>query len=228
VPSSAAVAAAASSSSEGSASGQSHAAAGSSSAGATLQVGSLTVSQEQLLQSGIDPAFLAALPVDMMEEIIRSQIRSLNVPSQDASNSLIDPDFLAALPLEIQAEMLENERRQLAAAQPADASHAADMDNASFLATLTPEMRHEVLLTSDATFLRPCRLRLLRRLRCFVIMLRSSCTVESHAGMQPQSRISIVRSSEAWAQHTPPTEMRRKSSLQARSMHCSGSCMSRN
>jgi hypothetical protein len=36
---------------------------------------------------------------------------------------------------------------------PADPSHAEEMDNASFIAPLAPELREEILLTADESFL---------------------------------------------------------------------------
>lgn len=43
--------------------------------------------------------------------------------------------------------------REAPAAAPADPSRAADMDNASFVATLPPELRREVLLSADEALL---------------------------------------------------------------------------
>lgn len=43
--------------------------------------------------------------------------------------------------------------REAPAAAPADPSRATDMDNASFVATLPPELRREILLSADETVL---------------------------------------------------------------------------
>lgn len=43
--------------------------------------------------------------------------------------------------------------REAPAAPPADPSRATDMDNASFVATLPPELRREVLLSADEALL---------------------------------------------------------------------------
>lgn len=48
--------------------------------------------------------------------------------------------FLAALPLELQREVLEQQRRATSTARP------ADIDPASLLASLPPELRSEILL----------------------------------------------------------------------------------
>jgi hypothetical protein len=69
----------------------------------------------------------------------------------------IDPEFLAALPPDIQADVLRQHQRArataaaaaaaAAAANSADASTggvAGEMDNGSFIATLSAELREEV------------------------------------------------------------------------------------
>lgn len=43
--------------------------------------------------------------------------------------------------------------REAPSAAPADPSRAAEMDNASFVATLPPELRREVLLSADDALL---------------------------------------------------------------------------
>lgn len=70
----------------------------------------------------------------------------------------LDPEALAALPTEMRREVLEQEARnrrmrEAPAAAPADPSRAAEMDNASFVATLPPELRQEVLLSADENLL---------------------------------------------------------------------------
>eukprot|EP00743_Colponemidia_sp_Colp-15_P003757 GILK01004053.1.p1 GENE.GILK01004053.1~~GILK01004053.1.p1 ORF type:complete len:1970 (+),score=455.64 GILK01004053.1:306-6215(+) len=75
----------------------------------------------------------------------------------------ISQEFLDALPPDIRAEVLAQERllngRNASAAAAASSSspsvsaHAQDMDNASFIATLSPELREEVLMTSSDEFL---------------------------------------------------------------------------
>jgi hypothetical protein len=72
------------------------------------------------------------------------------------STTTLNPDFLAALPADILGEVLtqerlEQERRSREA--PADTSHAQEMDNASFIATLPQDLREEILLTSDESFI---------------------------------------------------------------------------
>ena len=75
------------------------------------------------------------------------------------SESGLDPEALAALPEEMRREVIEQEQverrqREEANAEPAaDPANAEEMDNASFLASLTPELRQEILLTADDSFI---------------------------------------------------------------------------
>lgn len=127
--------------------------------------------------TGIDPAFIAALPDDMRAEILNQyyeQIHTNSVgqagASQSAAATTVNQDFLVALPPALRAEVLELEaefqsRQQTAsgnnggsASRPNDDSGAgpggaAEMDNATFLATLAPELREEILLTSGEAFI---------------------------------------------------------------------------
>lgn len=126
---------------------------------------------------GIDPEVFDSLPPDMQAEII-AQSAPANAPSSaggsvaatvgsesfsqmdlDMANSSFDRETLEALPADIRAEVLANERREreavaAAAAEPAaDISRAQEMDNASFVASLAPELREEILVTCDDAFL---------------------------------------------------------------------------
>eukprot|EP01119_Soliformovum_irregulare_P013378 TRINITY_DN3548_c0_g1_i1.p1 TRINITY_DN3548_c0_g1~~TRINITY_DN3548_c0_g1_i1.p1 ORF type:complete len:946 (+),score=374.07 TRINITY_DN3548_c0_g1_i1:113-2950(+) len=105
----------------------------------------------------IDPAFLEALPAELRDEILASQIGGTNANSAEISNSTLNPDFLAALPPDIAAEVLQNERqeqeRRDREREAADPSHAEEMDNASFIATLPPDLREEILMTADEQLL---------------------------------------------------------------------------
>lgn len=63
---------------------------------------------------------------------------------------------LSALPPEMQQEILEQERRRQESQrreQPADVRNAEEMDNASFIASLTTDLREEILTTADEAFL---------------------------------------------------------------------------
>lgn len=136
--------------------------------------------------TGIDPAFLAALPDTMRAEILNQyywQIRSSGGGDASASSApsttTVNQDFLIALPPALRAEVLELEaefesRHQSGpnaggdnAGVAATGSNedgaggegsgagvaAADMDNATFLATLPPDIREEILLTYADSFI---------------------------------------------------------------------------
>lgn len=147
---------------------------------------------------GIDAEYLDALPEEMREEVLMSQVAERRqeqraqqqahqrqqtqaqtqaqpqAPSQQARNSNtsgasgdqptdINEEFLAALPPEIRAELLaqeaqerrrrereENRRRN----QGPVAAQAEEMDPASFLASLDPNLRAAVLMDTDEDTLR--------------------------------------------------------------------------
>ena len=102
----------------------------------------------------IDPEVFASLPLEMQQEIVQQAEES-----QQISESGLDPEALAALPEELRREIIEQEQqeqrlREQHAAQPAaDPANAEDMDNASFLASLAPDLRQEILLTADDAFI---------------------------------------------------------------------------
>ncbi|RHY47231.1 hypothetical protein DYB38_002462 [Aphanomyces astaci] len=112
---------------------------------------------------GMDPEVFHSLPPDMQAEVIAANPRpSTAAPSSPvvvvdgaSFQSSYDQDTLDALPADIRDEILANERREweLATAPPPDISLAQDMDNASFVASLAPELREEILVTSDDAFL---------------------------------------------------------------------------
>ncbi|EME29644.1 ubiquitin-protein ligase E3, partial [Galdieria sulphuraria] len=120
--------------------------------------------------TGIDPTFLAALPEDERAEILASHIAQLatrNTASEaqtmDENVSSLNEEFLAALPPEIRREVVEQEaeyrrrrerEQELGAESSAEGNYnGSDLDNASFLATLSPALREDILATADETFL---------------------------------------------------------------------------
>jgi hypothetical protein len=106
----------------------------------------------------VDPEVFASLPLEMQEEVIAQHNTTNEVAAQIPGSSL-DPEALAALPEDLRREIIEEEQhqqrlREREAAQPAaDPANAEEMDPASFLASLTPELRQDILLTADDTFL---------------------------------------------------------------------------
>ncbi|EEY54396.1 HECT E3 ubiquitin ligase, putative [Phytophthora infestans T30-4] len=127
---------------------------------------------------GMDAEVFASLPPDMQAEIVAQNApavaestsarsdtatagggggsESMSQMDLDMANSSFDRETLEALPPDIRAEVLENERREreaAARAETADTSRAQEMDNASFVASLAPELREEILVTCDDAFL---------------------------------------------------------------------------
>ena len=116
---------------------------------------------------GIDLAYLDALPEDIREEVLMSQLavqRSQAAASGEEPTD-ISREFLEALPADIREELLQQEaqdrrrrermeaqRRQQATGGPA-AARAEEMDPASFLASLEPQLRQHVLMEQDEEML---------------------------------------------------------------------------
>ncbi|KAI9690812.1 MAG: hypothetical protein M1822_008431 [Bathelium mastoideum] len=111
---------------------------------------------------GIDVDYLEALPEELREEVLQSQVieqRARNAESGQPPTEF-DQDFLQALPPDIREEVLrqeamerrryerETERAQQAAAADEPAG-AEEMDAANFLASLDPGFRQIVLMEQD-------------------------------------------------------------------------------
>jgi E3 ubiquitin-protein ligase HUWE1 len=118
-----------------------------------------------ITDTGIDPTFLEALPDDMREEVVNQHIRDQQAARMERpSDSQISAEFLDALPPEIRAEILHQERieqarrraEETAATATAGAgagSAPVDMDPASFIASLDPQLRQDVLMDQDEGFI---------------------------------------------------------------------------
>ncbi|KAF8135467.1 hypothetical protein EV363DRAFT_1395968 [Boletus edulis] len=106
---------------------------------------------------GMDPTFLEALPDDIREEVINQHVRDQRAARVERpADSQISPEFLDALPPEIRAELIQQERlEQTRQTRPTTTNDnaapgaAADIDPASFIASLDPHLRQVVLLDSD-------------------------------------------------------------------------------
>jgi E3 ubiquitin-protein ligase HUWE1 len=127
---------------------------------------------------GIDLEYLEALPEDIREEVLMSQIQEARIqqrqrnaqqaaqarPDEAAGDAEqptdIDPDFLSALPPEMREELLQQEaqerrrRDREEARRRAGGSTAAprpgdDLDTADFLASLDPALRQAILIDQD-------------------------------------------------------------------------------
>ncbi|KAG4300575.1 hypothetical protein PCK1_003004 [Pneumocystis canis] len=113
----------------------------------------------------IDPTFLEALPEDMREDVLTQHIRDQRVAALTNQSSEISPEFLNALPEEIREELLQQEaadRRRREREQntylsrnntDAAATGPVEIDSVTFLATLDPYLRRQVLLDQDDEFL---------------------------------------------------------------------------
>jgi E3 ubiquitin-protein ligase HUWE1 len=112
----------------------------------------------------IDADFLRELPEDIREEVITSEVadRRSQAAAAGAEPSEIDQEFLDALPSEIRDEIIQQERqdrrrrereeqRRQAALNggPAPAAAAQEMDAASILATLPPDLRRQVIMEQN-------------------------------------------------------------------------------
>ncbi|KIY50356.1 hypothetical protein FISHEDRAFT_64973 [Fistulina hepatica ATCC 64428] len=115
---------------------------------------------------GIDPTFLEALPDDMREEVLNQYVRDQrDAQVERPADSNISPEFLEALPAEIRAEIIQQEREERAQverarqrvehARPTAGGNAmpVDMDNATFIASLDPNLRQAVLMDQDDGFI---------------------------------------------------------------------------
>ena len=116
---------------------------------------------------GIDLAYLDALPEDIREEVLMSQLAIQRSQAQAAGEEPTDisREFLEALPADIREELLQQEaqdrrrrereeaRRRTQAAGGGPARGAEDMDPASFLASLDPTLRQHVLMDQDEEML---------------------------------------------------------------------------
>lgn len=125
-----------------------------------------------ITDSGIDPTFLEALPEDMREEVLNQHFRERRAAEAAAravagggsstrqESSSIAPEFLEALPPEIRAEVIQQEavenqrrRREEQRGEDTGARGPSDIDPASFLASLNPDLRGAVLMEQDQSFL---------------------------------------------------------------------------
>ena len=96
----------------------------------------------------IDPEVFNSLPPELQQELVLQH----QVDTQISESGLdgLDPDVLAALPEEMRREVIEQEQqqqrlRELQASQAADPANAEEYleTNASFLASLSPDLREE-------------------------------------------------------------------------------------
>ena len=111
-----------------------------------------------ITNTGIDPTFLEALPDDMREEVLNQHFREQrSARVEQPAESQISPEFLEALPPELRAEILQQERLERSRRERETTNVASsgpvDMDAATFIASLDPNLRQVVLLEQDDGFL---------------------------------------------------------------------------
>jgi len=111
-----------------------------------------------ITDTGIDPTFLEALPDDMREEVLNQHVRDQQAARVERPpDSQISSEFLDALPPEIRAEIIQQEAMERARRRTEETTRptraAADIDPASFIASLDPSLRQAVLLEQDEGFI---------------------------------------------------------------------------
>ncbi|KAI0373495.1 hypothetical protein BV20DRAFT_1119067 [Pilatotrama ljubarskyi] len=113
-----------------------------------------------ITDTGIDPTFLEALPDDMREEVLNQHVRDQRAAQVERpADSQISAEFLDALPPDIRAEIIQQEaveraqRVRAGQAAPPAAGAAVDIDPATFIASLDPQLRQVVLMDSDDVFI---------------------------------------------------------------------------
>ncbi|KAL1945966.1 hypothetical protein VTO73DRAFT_1968 [Trametes versicolor] len=113
-----------------------------------------------ITDTGIDPTFLEALPDDMREEVLNQHVRDRRAAQVERpADSQISAEFLEALPPDIRAEIIQQEaveraqRVRAEQAMPQPAGAGVDIDPATFIASLDPQLRQVVLMDSDDVFI---------------------------------------------------------------------------
>lgn len=117
---------------------------------------------------GIDLEYLDALPEELREEVLMSQVALQRSEAAAAGQEPTDisREFLEALPPDIREELLQQEaqdrrrrerdearRRAAETGTGPPAARAEEMDTASFLASLDPNLRQAVLMEQDEEML---------------------------------------------------------------------------
>ena len=117
---------------------------------------------------GIDLEYLDALPEELREEVLMSQVALQRSEAAAAGQEPTDisREFLEALPPDIREELLQQEaqdrrrrereetrRRAAESGTGPPTARAEDMDTASFLASLDPNLRQAVLMEQDEEML---------------------------------------------------------------------------
>ena len=141
-----------------------------------------------ITDTGIDPTFLEALPDDMREEVLNQHVRDQQAARiERPPDSQISAEFLDALPPEIRAEILQQEAFERARRREADtrtepSGVPAEIDPASFIASLEPHLRQAVLLEQDDGFIQTLPSHMIAEAGSY----RENQPYRSQYGSQPQ------------------------------------------
>ncbi|KAI1780439.1 hypothetical protein F4818DRAFT_435645 [Hypoxylon cercidicola] len=121
--------------------------------------------QVDVTELGIDPDYLEALPEEFREEVIAQTVSTRRAQAREApggsgEQTEVFQEFLDALPDELRLEIVQQERAEQRrreredmrrqATAPGQAAEAQDMDTASILMTLSPQLREQVLMDQGA------------------------------------------------------------------------------
>lgn len=118
----------------------------------------------------------------------------------------------SALPEEMRQEIIEQERQQQQRRQqesesaPADPSNAEDMDGANFLASLAPELRQEILLTSDQAFLETLPPQILAEAN----VLRERAAAQHRSRVESQAQVNAAHAATAAGARAADTNTARR------------------
>ena len=123
-----------------------------------------------ITDTGIDPTFLKVLPDDMREEVLNQHVRDQQAARVERPpNSQISSEFLDALLPEIRAEIIQQalerarHRPEESAARVSAAGEPADIDPASFIASLDPSLRQAILMDQDDGFIQTLPLHMIAK-----------------------------------------------------------------
>lgn len=111
-----------------------------------------------ITDTGIDPTFLEALPDEMREEVLNQHVRDQRAAQVERpADSQISAEFLDALPPDIRAEIIQQEAAERAqrtrVEQATQQGGPVEIDPATFIASLDPQLRQVVLMDSDDVFI---------------------------------------------------------------------------
>ena len=200
-----------------------------------------TASQERVLTTirgeevdvtelGIDPDYLAALPEEFREEVIaqtvssrRSQARDENAPRGEQQTEVFQ-EFLNALPAELRVEIIQQERQEQRRRNDEEQRRqvqtsgvvpvASDMDAASILLTLPPELRDEVLLEQGEEILDQLPPDMAAQARALAERHQPRHTIVRGSNVVPPRTVRLPARASATTEATPAEKVARRTVIQ--------------